>query len=59
MLRCGADLLPVTRLKTIQVLDILQKVWSTMDEGLKKALGLLEPAERIDTVIDEVRIPER
>lgn len=47
------DLLPVTRLETIQVLDLLQNNWSKMDRGLKKALGLLVPADHIDAVINE------
>lgn len=33
-------MLPIAQLKTIEILDLLEQAWKTMDGGLKKALHL-------------------
>lgn len=43
----------------IDFLDTLQKAWSKLDDGLKKSLGLLEPAKDIDDCINKVLPPCR
>ena len=48
------DLLPVTRLKTIQLLDILEQQWKHMDTGLRRALRLNEQEGLLKAVIEKV-----
>ena len=49
-----ADLLPVTRLKTVEMLDILQRTFQHMDTGLRRALRLGNDEGELKKEIDKV-----
>lgn len=49
-----ADLLPVTRLKTVEMLDILQRTFQHMDTGLRRALRLGNDEDELKKEIDKV-----
>ena len=53
-LNYSADLLPVTRLRTVQMLDLLQQTWHHMDTGLKRALRLNDRQSDFEAAISKV-----
>ena len=53
-MHCFADLLPVTRLKTVEMLDLLQQTWQHMDTGLRRALRLNDDESKFEKAINKV-----